>query len=369
MKAVAVFPGEKKLALIDHPEPELVNSHHVKIRMLEVGVCGTDREISAFDYGTPPEGSQYLVLGHESLGKVVSIGKDVTRVKPGDLAVMSVRRPCPELCPACAVGRQDFCYTGDYDERGIVRRHGYMTEFVVEEERYIHRVPAEIREFGVLTEPLTIAEKAFDQIEKVQLRMPWTCPDRAGKRNSCHTAVVLGAGPVGLLGAMKLVIEGFKVFVYSRGKESEKPPLVRAIGATFVASEETKPQDLSAACGGRIDVVYEAMGAPSVAFDVVQELGMNAIFVFTGVPGHQEPMPVNTSMIMRDMVLRNQLVLGTVNASPQHFDDAIRDLGTFGQQFPNVVKKLITKRFPIEDYSEPIEGHEGIKNVIEIAAA
>ena len=129
---------------------------------------------------------------------------------------------------------------------------------------------------------------------------------------------------------MKLVIEGFKVFVYSRGKESEKPPLVHAIGATFVASEETKPQDLSAACGGRIDVVYEAMGAPSVAFDVVQELGMNAIFVFTGVPGHQEPMPVNTSMIMRDMVLRNQLVLGTVNASPQHFDDAIRDLGTFG---------------------------------------
>jgi len=116
-------------------------------------------------------------------------------------------------------------------------------------------------------------------------------------------------------------------------------------------------------------VVYEAMGAPGVAFDVVQELGMNAIFVFTGVPGHQEPMPVNTSTIMRDMVLRNQLVLGTVNASPQHFDNAIADLGKFDQQFPDVVRKLITNRFPIEEYDQPIAGHEGIKNVIEIASA
>lgn len=367
MKAVAVFPDEKRLNLIDHPEPEIADSKHVKIRMLEVGVCGTDREISAFDYGTPPEGSKYLILGHESLGQVVSVGKDVTRLKTGDLAVMSVRRPCPELCPACAVGRQDFCYTGDYQERGIVRRHGYMTEYVVEEERYVHRVPAELRPFGVLTEPLTIAEKAFDQIEKVQLRMPWTCPDDSGRRNSCHTAVVLGAGPVGLLGAMKLVIEGFKVFVYSRGSESEKPPLVEAIGATFVASEKTKPQELSRACGGQIDVVYEAMGAPGIAFDVVQELGMNAIFVFTGVPGHQEPMPLNTSTIMRDMVLRNQLVLGTVNASPQHFENAIADLTKFAQKFPDVPGKLITKRFPIEDYEQPIAAHEGIKNVIEIA--
>jgi threonine dehydrogenase-like Zn-dependent dehydrogenase len=369
MKAVAVIPDEKKLSLIDHPEPDVSDTSEVKLRMLEVGVCGTDREISAFEYGTPPKGSKYLIIGHESLGQVVSVGKDVTRVKPGDLAVMSVRRPCPELCPACAVGRQDFCYTGDYEERGIVRRHGYMTEFVVEEERYVHHVPTELREFGVLTEPLTIAEKAFDQIEKVQLRMPWTCPDSSGRRNNCHTAVVLGAGPVGLLGAMKLVIEGFKVFVYSRGLETEKPPLVEAMGATFVPSEKIKPKDLSKACGGGIDVVYEAMGAPGVAFDVIQELGMNAIFVFTGVPGHQDPMPVNTSTIMRDMVLRNQLVLGTVNASPQHFDNAIADLGKFDQQFPDVVRKLITKRFPIDDYEQPIAGHEGIKNVIEIAAA
>ena len=153
---------------------------------------------------------------------MVSIGKDVKNVKPGDLAVLSVRRPCPENCPACAVGRQDFCYTGDYKERGIVRRHGYMTEYVVEDESYVHRVPAELRDIGVLTEPLTIAEKAFDQIEKIQLRMPWTCPDEAGKRNSCHTAVVLGAGPVASSGSDETGDRGVCCFCLFTGNRNRK---------------------------------------------------------------------------------------------------------------------------------------------------
>ncbi len=133
MRAVAVFPDKKQISLVDHPEPSLTSPTEVKLRILDVGICGTDREIAAFEYGFAPAGSDYLVLGHESLGEVVEIGKDVTSVKPGDLAVLSVRRPCPEFCPACAAGRQDFCYTGHFKERGINQLHGYLTSHVVEE--------------------------------------------------------------------------------------------------------------------------------------------------------------------------------------------------------------------------------------------
>lgn len=171
--------------------------------MLDVGVCGTDREIIAFQYGTPPDSSDYLIIGHESLGQVVDAGEKVTGAKVGDLVVFTVRRPCPHPgCIACRSGRQDFCYTGDYTERGIKQCHGYMTEFVVEEQSYVNVVPPELRDVAVLVEPLTVAEKSLAQFKAVEQRLPW---NGAGHRN----ALVLGAGPVGLLGAMALTIAGF----------------------------------------------------------------------------------------------------------------------------------------------------------------
>src|SRR5215470_15943182 len=160
MKAVAVFPADRAVQIIDHPEPNIQASDQIKVRLLDVGVCGTDREIISFQYGTPPEGSDYLIIGHESLGQVVETSERVTKAKPGDLVVLTVRRPCPHpSCIACRSGRQDFCYTGDFTERGIKQRHGYMTEFVVEEESYVNVVPGALRDVAVLVEPLTIAEK------------------------------------------------------------------------------------------------------------------------------------------------------------------------------------------------------------------
>ena len=185
------------------------------MRVLDVGVCGTDREIISFQYGTPPEGSDYLIIGHESLSEVVETGPQVSKVKAGDLVIMTVRRPCQHPdCVACREGRQDFCYTGDYTERGIKQRHGYMTELVVEEERYLNPVPRELRDVAVLVEPLTIAEKSLEQLSTVQRRLPWDRPR--------HCAVVLGAGPVGILGAMALQVEGFEVSVYSRSANHEE---------------------------------------------------------------------------------------------------------------------------------------------------
>jgi threonine dehydrogenase-like Zn-dependent dehydrogenase len=362
MKAVAVFPARRQVQLIDHPEPSIQSPAQVKVRVLDVGVCGTDREITSFQYGIPPDGSDYLIIGHESLTQVIDAGEKVSKAKAGDLAVLTVRRPCPHAsCIACRSGRQDFCYTGDFTERGIKQRHGYMTEFVVEEESYINVVPYELRDVAVLVEPLTIAEKSLEQLRAVQQRLPW---GGQGHRN----AVVLGAGPVGLLGAMALSVAGFEVTVYSRSsKHEQKDDIVSAIGAGYIAAE-THLVDEMAKAVGPIDLVYEAVGASELAFDVIKHLGPNGVFIFTGVPGRKGPIEVDTDDIMRDVVLNNQVILGSVNAPPQSFQAAIRDLGIFMQKWPEAVRALITARFPIHQATQPLApGAGGIKNVIAVS--
>ena len=363
MKAVAVFPSERRFAVIDHPEPKISSPNEVKLHMLDVGICGTDKEIVGFNYGTPPEGSPYLVIGHEALGQVVETGAAVTRFKPEDLAVLTVRRPCDDpACVACREGRPDFCYTGRFTERGINQRHGYMTEFVVEEEQYINPVPAALREVAVLVEPLTIAEKGVSQLWRIQQRMPWA---ETGRKQL--NALVLGGGPVGLLGAMKLVKEGFDTTIYSRTPAGTGlQDLASRFGAKFAAAEAMSPSQLAQSMGN-IDVVYEAVGASQLAFEVMPYLGVNGVFIFTGVPGRKAPVSIDTDALMRDFVLKNQVIFGTVNASLQSFADAIADLGTFLDRWPDAVRSLISHRFPIEQAVEPLSGRSGgIKNVIAI---
>jgi len=374
MKAITVSPATRSISLQNVAEPALrLEPGHVRVRILDVGVCGTDREICCFDYGQPPTGSEHLVIGHESLGEILEIAPDVTRVKVGDLVVPTVRRPCPhDECTACGSSRQDFCYTGDFVERGIKQAHGYMTEIIVDHERYMNVVPKKLRDVGVLVEPLTIAEKALEQIWQVQQRLPWACPvlsdrsDRSGRNNgSCHRAVVLGAGPVGLLGAMALATAGFDTFVYSREHHgSAKARLVECFGGHYISASDTAVKDLPRAVGS-IDVVYEAAGASGVAFDAMSVLGTNGIFVFTGVPGRKGPIPVDTDILMRNLVLKNQVVFGTVNAGRSCFESAVRDLGTFTERWPDAVHSLISSRRAVEDYRAPLlDRPEGIKNVL-----
>jgi threonine dehydrogenase-like Zn-dependent dehydrogenase len=361
MRAVAVYPTQREVRVIDHPEPKLTSPTQARMRILDVGVCGTDRDIVSFEYGTPPDGYDYLIIGHESLSEVVEVGAQVSNVKVGDLVIITVRRPCPHPdCVACRQGRQDFCYTGDYTERGIKQNHGYMTDFVVEEERYLNPVPRDLRDVAVLVEPLTIAEKSLEQLWMVQRRLPWDRP---------HRAVVLGAGPVGILGAMALKVEGFEVSVYSRSQNhEEKNRLLDAIGIPYIAAETHSTEDMARTVGP-IDVVYEATGASSVAFDVLKHLGPNAVFMLTGVPGRNGPIPVDTDEIMRNMVLNNQLILGSVNAPPQAFQSAIQHIGVFSQRWPDALRSVITARFPLEhalDALHTLAG--GVKNVVAIAS-
>jgi threonine dehydrogenase-like Zn-dependent dehydrogenase len=370
MRAVAVFPGSRRVELIEQEAPRVTTPTGVRLRMLDVGVCGTDREICAFQYGTPPDGADRLVIGHESLGEVAEVGSAVSRVKPGDLVVTMVRRPCehPE-CVACRAGRQDFCFTGDFAERGIKRLDGFMTEQVVDDERYMHVVPRALRDVAVLVEPLTIAEKALIQVDQVQQRLPWACAVEPGKpRRSCHRALVLGAGPVGLLGAMGLVAAGFETAVFSREPApNPKSDLVTAIGARYFSAEST-PVDRLAGEIGNIDLVYEATGASQIAFQAIRVLGTNGIFVFTGVPGRKAPIELDTDLIMRNLVLQNQVVFGTVNAGHEAFAASIRDVALFKERWPAELQSLITGRYPVERHRELLLGPaQGIKNVLSFA--
>jgi threonine dehydrogenase-like Zn-dependent dehydrogenase len=368
MRAVGVFPAERRYELVDHPDPGIVSPRQVKLRILEVGICGTDKEIVSFAYGNPPAGEPYLILGHESLAQVVEVGGEVRGLRPGDLAVPTVRRPCGiATCAACRSGRQDFCYTGGFTERGINARHGFMAEYIVEDAANLNPVPAGLRDVAVLVEPLTIAEKGFAQMWTVQQRLPWAAGSADQPRGAGLRGVVLGGGPVGLLGAMKLILEGFETFVYSLSPPaSDLAKLVASFGATFVPAETNSVADLAARVGN-IDVVYEATGVSSLSYEVMQHLGVNGVFIFTGVPALKGPKPLDTDRLMRSQVLKNQVVLGTVNAGQQSFADAITDLGAFHARWPGAAESLITHRFPMDRVTEPLSGGVGgIKSVITI---
>ena len=344
----------------------------VKIKILNVGVSGTDREIWEFKYGTPPPGSEYLITGHESFGQVVEVGKAVASVKVGDYVVPTVRRGCPENCQACALMRQDFCYTGHFTERGITGAHGYMTEFVVDDEKYMNPVPPELKDCAVLLEPLTIAEKALMQVYTIQSRLPWECRlEKAGANPGCRSAIVLGAGPVGLLGAMALRLLNMEVHVVARDTApNTKADFARLIGAQYRATARETPSQIAASLGS-VDLIFEATGAAKASFDFLQVLGTNGIFIFTGVPAPMNDITLDAGALMRDIVLQNQVVLGTVNAPKAAFENGIRDLAEFQKKWPGALSSLITGRLPLDRFRETIKriNPEEIKTILQMSSS
>ena len=371
MRAVGVLPQKREVRLLEHTNPQITADNQVRVKGLEVGICGTDKEICTFVYGSPPEGHEYLVIGHESLGEVIEVGSNVRALKKGDLVVPSVRRPCPHPhCHPCRADLQDFCSTGDFTERGIKMTHGFMTEFYVDEEKYLNPVPPNLRDVAVLVEPLTVAEKALAQVWQVQKRLPWVKPTAPpDARGLGLKAVVLGAGPIGILGTMALLRHGFETYVYSRSeKPNPKAELVESLGATYV-SAKTEPLEAFAERVGNIDLVYEAIGVSSLSYKVMGILGLNGVFVFTGIPAPKPAIPVDADLLMRNLVLKNQVVIGTVNADKTAFQNAIADLGIFQQRWPRELNSLITGRYTLDNYKELLLGEQksGIKNIIALA--
>lgn len=370
MHAIAVFPSSRRIDLVDVPEPRVVSDDEVKVRMLEVGICGTDREISRFEYGEPPSDSDFLILGHEGLGEVVEVGPAVSELQPGDLVVPLVRYPCPhDYCLPCRVNRQDFCVTGDFRERGIKQLHGFMCSFIVERESYLVKVPGGLRDVGVLTEPLTIAEKALAEVTQIYERLPWM-PEKGRtdplKITGDLNALVVGAGPMGLLGAMRLKMAGYRTFLYSlEPEESVNARIAREVDSRYVSARSAEFPDLTRIVG-HIDLVYEASGSSAVSFGLLKHLGKNGIFIFTGVPALKKPIPIDADVIMRNMVLDNQLAFGTVNAGRSDHEKAIRSLGKLIERWPEATRSIVTKRHPVEATCDLLASRPpGIKHVVQ----
>jgi len=365
VKALAITPGTKDFALIDRPEPALDGPDAVKLQVVRVGICGTDREEARGGRAKAPDGQTQLVVGHEMLGRVVEVGSGVTRVKTGDYAVFTVRRGCGRCVP-CAMNRSDMCETGAYRERGIWGLDGYQTQFVVDSEQYIVRVPAAIEPIAVLTEPLTVAEKAIDEAVGLQTRR---LPDASVTPNwlSGRRCLVAGLGPVGLLAALILCLRGAEVLGLDVvDRDSARPRWLAGIGGTYIDGREV-PVEHVGDHFGRVELIVEAAGIPSLEFNLLDALGVNGAYVLTGIPGDARPLNIPGGELIRQLVLDNQVMVGSVNAARGHFEQAVDDLRRAHERWGDHVAALITNRHAFDDVASALEHHgpDEIKVVVE----
>ncbi|HWB15731.1 MAG TPA: glucose 1-dehydrogenase [Vicinamibacterales bacterium] len=368
MKAIAVAPGTRDIKLVDRPRPTIVTPDEVELRVLRVGICGTDREEAAGGRAKAPAGHADLVLGHEMIGQVTAVGSAVRSVAPGDCAVFTVRRGCGG-CRACAMNRSDMCLTGFYTERGIWGRDGYQTEFVVDRDSHIVRVDTTLEAIGVLAEPLSVAEKAIAEAVHVQLTR---LPDSSTALDwlSGRRCLVAGLGPIGLLAAMSLRLRDADVWGLDVvDADTARPQWLTRIGGHYLDGRGVTPEQAAGSVGA-FDVVIDATGVASLEFELVDVLATNGVYAITGIPGDDRPISVSGAAFMRRLVLGNQVMIGSVNASRDHFQLAVDDLARADARWPGAAAALITHRHPYTDFGAALEHHgDGeIKVVLEWSA-
>lgn len=311
-----------------------------------VGLCGTDMEIVNAEYGEAPPGAEFLVLGHENLGRVAQAPPD-SGLTEGDLVVGFVRRPDPVPCPACAAGEWDMCRNGGYTEHGIKGLHGFARQRWRAAPDALVRLDPALAEVGVLLEPTTIVAKAWEQVERIGQRAFF----------QPATAVVMGAGPVGLLAALLAAQRGLSVHVFDVVTTGVKPDLVRALGATY--HPESLPDS-----GLAPDLVIECTGVPKVVVDVLNRNGVDGIVCLTGVSSVGSAQPLDIGGLNRDIVLQNDVVFGTVNANRRHYDAACRALLAADRSW---LQRLITRRVPLESYRDAFtRTPDDVKVVLEL---
>lgn len=369
MKAIAIVPGTAGSRIVDRPEPSVTQADEVKVQVIRVGICGTDREEVSGGRAQAPDGQKELVIGHEMFGQVVDAGSSVTRVKKGDYAVFTVRRGCGQ-CLSCRVGRSDMCQTGKYRERGIRGLDGYQTEYVVDKEEYIVRVPPELADIGVLMEPLSIVEKAIDEAIRLQIvRSPEaaTTPDWIHGR----CCLVAGLGPVGLLAAMVLSLRGAEVYGLDVvDATTARPKWLAGIGGHYVDGRQVPAGKVGSEVGS-MDVILDASGIASLEFNLLDALALNGVYVLTGIPGGDRPLQIAGAELIRQLVLDNQLMLGSVNAARGHFQMAADDLAQAHLRWGSHIAGLITQHHASSDFANSVTHHQPdtIKEVIEWAPA
>jgi glucose 1-dehydrogenase len=366
MKAVAVFPRKpNSIHLTDLPMPkveDVPNGRGVLVKVLRVGVDGTDKEINLGEYGAAPPGYGFLVTGHESFGCVEAIGPNVRGLTVGDYVVATVRRPGSSIYDQ--IGTYDMTSDEVYFERGINLRHGYLTEYYVDDPEYIVKVPAGLKEIGVLLEPTSIAEKGIYQAYEIQRRLKVWRPQRAA---------VLGAGPLGLIAAMILRLRGLEVTSLAR---SPRPllnaDLLDAIGARYISTQEGSFADATQQFGPW-DIIFEATGNSAITFEGMERLGNNGVLIVTGISGGDNTISIPGDRINLKWVLGNKVMVGSVNANRTYFEMGVQDMALAEQFWPGWLNRFLTHRVNgLENYAEMIrlltDEKKAIKVYVEVAS-
>lgn len=349
MKALTVVPltaGSAALSEVDEP-PE--SDGPILVETLAVGICGTDIEIISGAYGWAPPGHQRLVLGHESLGRVLEAPAGAP-VQKGDLVVGIVRRPDPVPCPNCAVLEWDFCRNGQYTERGIKEHDGYLSERYRITPEFVVKVDAGLGVLGVLLEPTSVVAKAWEEVDRVGGRAHW----------EPRTALITGAGPIGLLAALIGVQRGMDVHVIDQMTSGVKPDLVRDLGATYHAGS------VADAVAGP-DVIIECTGVSSLVLDAMTHVGIGGVVCLTGVSSGGHTIAVDEGALNRSMVLENVAVVGSVNANRRHYEAAAAALAKADRAW---LARLISRRVPLDRWKDALNRNpDDVKVVIEVNPA
>ncbi len=335
MKAIAVIPGKpNSMHLREAPKPkvsEIPNGRGVLVKVLRVGVDGTDKEINAAEYGAAPPGYDYLITGHESFGIVEEVAPNVTELKKGDYVVATVRRPGQSIYDQ--IGTYDMTTDDMYFERGINLRHGFLAEYYVDDPEYIVKFPRGLKEVGVLLEPTTVVEKGIAQAYEIHRRLRVWRPRKAA---------VMGAGTIGLLATLVLRLRGLEVTAFGR---SPKPylnsELIEALGARY-ESTASLPLLEGAKKYGPFDIIFEATGASAVVFESMQALGKNGVLVLSSVTGGNKMIEVPADKINLEYVLGNKVTVGTVNANREYFEMGVKDLAHAEAEYRGWLKRLLT---------------------------
>jgi len=347
MKALTVVPlksGTAELSEVDEP-PE--SDGEVLVETIGIGICGTDAEILSGAYGWAPPGRERLVLGHESLGRVLEAPAGAPVAK-GDLVVGIVRRPDPVPCSNCAVGEWDFCRNGQYTERGIKAHDGYLSERYRVTAEFLVKVDPDLGDLGVLLEPTSVVAKAWEQVDRIGNRAHW----------EPKTAIVTGAGPVGLLAALLGVQRGLEVHVIDQMETGLKPDLVRALGGQYHTGS------IEDACPSP-DAIIECTGVGSLVFDAIEHIGPGGVVCLTGVSSGGRSLGVDAGTLNRTMVLENESVVGSVNANRRHYEAGAEALAKADRSW---LRRLITRRVPLKDWSKALDrAPDDVKVVVEVA--
>ena len=362
MRAIAVKPGQKGSArVLEMPCPQRERDEYL-VRVLEVGIDGTDREIDGGLYGSAPPGEDLLIIGHEALGEVVEECPGESAFPQGGLVVGTVRRPDPERCPNCRNGEYDFCLNGKYRERGIKERHGYLAEFYTERPEFLVGVPAELRNVAVMLEPIAVVEKAFRQAESIQRRMTVVEPARV---------LITGAGAIGMFAALLARLRQLDTLVYSHGPlRGVRAEILDAIGARFANAYSHSLTDAARAFGAP-DLIIEATGYSPYAWECASALRSNGIACLLSVTAGDRRTEIESDRINQAMVLGNRIIFGSVSQHRNDFERGVRDMQAIRNTWPGLLEQFIGRRLPMEKIREALETKDpdGLKTVIQVTEA